>query len=293
MKILVIGRSGQLARSLAAAGARFPELALEFVGRPEIDLCVAGSTAALIDERSPELIINCAAFTAVDEAEGKADEAFQVNARAPGEIGLAAARAGAGLIHVSTDYVFDGSSADAYDEGAPTNPVNVYGHSKLAGERAIAESGATHAIVRTSWLVSPYGHNFVRTMLRLADERDEIAVVADQVGRPTEAGDLAEALLAMAASWAKVRPGVFHVAGGGEPASWADVAELVMARRRAHGGRSTTIRRIASAGYPTAAVRPQRSVLDCRKAERELAIALPDWRRSLAALADRLVGAGA
>lgn len=289
MRVLVIGREGQLARSLSAASPRFRQLALEFAGRPEIDLAVAGSAAAVIAERRPGLIVNCAAFTAVDEAERKVDEAFAVNGRAAGEIAVAAAEVGAGVIHVSTDYVFDGRSAKPYAETAPTNPVNVYGSSKLAGERAVAESGAAHAIVRTSWLVSPFGHNFVRTMLRLADERDEIAVVADQFGRPTAAGDLAEALLTMAASWDKVRPGLFHIAGGGEPASWADVAELVMARRRERNGRSATIRRIASTDYPTPAARPRRSVLDCRKAERELAIVLPDWRRSLAALTDRLM----
>lgn len=293
MRVLVFGRNGQLARSLALAASRFPQLTLEFAGRSELDLAIPGSAAAFIADRRPELIVNCAAFTAVDEAESKVDEAFQLNAHAPGEIAMAAEGIGAGLIHVSTDYVFDGSSAEPYVEDAPADPINVYGRSKLAGERAVAGSGATHAIVRTSWLVSPVGHNFVRTMLRLAEERDEIAVVADQFGRPTEAGDLAEALLSMAGSWDMVCPGLFHIAGGGEPTSWADIAELVMERRRAQAGRSATIRRIASADYPTPARRPQRSVLDCRKAARELGIALPDWRRSLAALADRLMAVSA
>lgn len=281
MRLLVIGRSGQLARSLALAAPRLPGIRLEVTGRPEIDLAEPGAAARAIAARRPDLVINAAAFTAVDRAEDEPALAWRINAEAPGEIAAAACAAGAGLIHLSTDYVFDGRAVAPYDEAAAPAPLNAYGRSKLAGEQAVAAANPRHWIVRTSWVVSPFGDNFVRTMCRLARERREIRVVDDQFGRPTSAAALAEALLALAARFAEAEPGLYHLAGGGEPVSWAGLARFIMDVRRDLLGNASTIVPIATADYPAKAERPRRAVLDCSKAAATLGLALPDWRASL------------
>jgi dTDP-4-dehydrorhamnose reductase len=283
--ILVVGKTGQLARSLADAA---PVGSLKFAGRPELDLATPGEAAALIADLRPELVINAAAYTQVDAAESERDLAFRINADAAGEIAQAAAACGAAIIQVSTDYVFDGRQDSPYTEDDATNPINVYGASKLAGEEAVHQSHPDHIIVRTSWLVSPYGHNFVKTMLRLAEDRDEVAIVADQVGRPTVVDDLADAILQIARLRGTVEPGIYHLAGGGEPASWADLAEHLFAVRRDVTGSAPTVRRIGTADYPAPAARPRYSVLDCGKAE-QAGLSLPDWRVSVARLASQLV----
>lgn len=294
MNVLVIGRNGQLAQCLAAVAVRFPTLKLNFAGRPDLDLAIPGSATAAIHQGNFDLVVNAAAYTQVDRAESEPDQAFCINASAAGEIGFAADRSGAGVIHISTDYVFDGRSGVPYDEEAPVNPLNVYGRSKLAGEDAIRADCPRHVIVRTSWLVSPFGQNFVQTMLRLSDERDEISVVADQFGRPTAVPELAAALLGIAERWNTVKFGTYNIAGGGDPASWADVADLVMDARRSVVSNAPVIRRIRTDEYPTAAERPRYSVLDCMKAQRYLGIASPDWRESVAKIArDVLVKAKA
>lgn len=286
MTILVIGKTGQLARSLAAA---LPTGELAFVGRPELDLAEPGAAAAVIAQTRPDLVINAAAYTQVDQAESERDLAFRINAEAAGEIARAAADIRAGMIHVSTDYVFDGEADAPYAEVAPTNPINVYGASKLAGEEAVRLANPDHWIVRSSWLVSPYGPNFVKTMLRLAEDRDEVPVVADQVGRPTVVAELADGILTTARRWHELEPGTYHLAGGGEPASWADLAEHVFEIRREVTGAAPTVRRISTADYPRPAARPASSILDCAKAKQTLGIALADWRSSLDPLVRRLL----
>lgn len=286
MTILVIGKGGQLARALAASSAGH---LLTFAGRPDVDLAIPGLAASAIADLRPSLVINAAAYTQVDHAEDERDLAFRVNAEAAGEIARAAAAVGAGIIHLSTDYVFDGNSVEPWAEDAPTNPLNVYGESKLAGEEAVRSANQRHMVVRTSWLVGPHGHNFVRTMLRLAAERDEISVVDDQFGRPTVVSDLGDALLAIGARWETVEAGTYHLAGGGEPASWADLADAVMDERRHHLGDAPTIRRVESSVHPTAAVRPRSSILDLAKSRATLGIELPDWQPSVAALVSDLL----
>jgi dTDP-4-dehydrorhamnose reductase len=288
VSVLVFGKNGQLARelSLAVAG-RGDEW--RFVGSGEADLRVPGAAGALVRTSAPALVVNAAAFTDVDGAESRSDEAFRINGTAAGEIANATAEVGAGLIHVSTDYVFDGSARKPIAEDAPVNPLGAYGRSKWKGEEAVRSANGRHAIIRTSWLVSPFGHNFLKTMLRLAKERDEIGVVDDQVGRPTVAADLAAAVVAIHDRWSDVEPDTYHLAGGGEPGSWADLAEEIMGASVKAGGDSAQIRPIASFYYPTPARRPAYSVLDCSRAERRLGITLSNWRQSVARTVERVL----
>lgn len=291
MRLLVTGRHGQLAQSLARAALGRPEVELLFAARPEVDLAVPGSLGAAIVAARPDVVINAAAFTAVDRAEAEPALAQRINADAAGEAAAAAARVGAAIIQLSTDYVFDGRGDRPWGEDDPTGPVNVYGASKLAGEAQVVAANPRHLVVRTSWIISRFGHNFARTMIRLAADRDEVAVVADQRGCPTEAGALATALLDLAERNNVVPPGLYHLAGGGE-ASWAELAEAIMAASRAHGGPSANIRPIATADYPTPAPRPRYTVLDCSKA-RELGLTLPPWREAIDGLVRGLLAGGA
>ena len=288
MKVLVTGRDGQLARSLAERAKGIADLDLVFAGRPEVDLAHPGSLAAAIKSTSPDVVINAAAFTAVDRAQAEEGLAFRVNALAAGEGAEAAARHGARLIQLSTDYVFDGTGDRPWREDDPVAPINAYGRTKAEGERLVLEAGADHLVVRTSWLVSPFGHNFVKTMLRLAAERDEIAVVDDQRGCPTSTLDLADALISLARrAAAGDAQGIYHLAGRGE-ASWAELAEFVMDCSRGGGGPAARIRRIASADYPVPAARPGNSRLGCSRAASELGISLPDWRDGVRSIVARL-----
>ena len=290
--VLVIGRTGQLARELAAAPAP-AGMALEFLGREALDLSRPEAAGDRVRARSPGLVLLAAAYTAVDRAEGDEETAMRVNAAAPGAIARACAEIGAPLVHVSTDYVFDGAKPEPYVETDPVRPASVYGRSKLAGERRIAESGARAAILRTSWVYSPFGSNFVKTMLRLSETRDEVSVVADQLGRPTAAADLAEAVLAMGGRLLQRDPaaeGVFHYAGRGD-ATWADFAEAVFAGAAARGRRPVGVRRIDTADYPTPAPRPANSRLDTGKIE-AMGVPVRPWRDALETCLDRL-GVGA
>ncbi|HET7710061.1 MAG TPA: dTDP-4-dehydrorhamnose reductase [Sphingomicrobium sp.] len=286
MKILVVGRSGQLAMSLAEAAASIPAYDVIFAGRPDIDLEIAGSAAAAVAGARPGLVINAAAYTAVDQAEDDLDRALRINADAAGEIAQAARTIGATLIHLSTDYVFDGASPGAYREDAPACPLNGYGASKLAGEHAVREAAGRHLIIRTSWVYSPFGHNFVKTMMALADERDELAVVDDQRGCPTSAPDLAGALLSIA-DRLDGREGLYHLAGTGET-SWCGFARRIMSERERLGLKAAHVRPLASADWPTRAQRPANSVLDSTAFERDFGFRLPDWQHSLRATVERL-----
>lgn len=290
MKLLIIGIGGQVARSLVErAGAR-PDLAVTSVGRPDVDLEIAGSAERAILSQSPDVIINAAAYTAVDQAEEEAERAFRINAEAAGEIAFAAARNGAAVIHLSTDYVFDGRASAPYAEDAPTNPLNVYGRSKLAGEERVRTANPNHLIVRTSWIYSPFGRNFVKTMLRLAEDKDEIAIVADQMGTPTSALAIADATLDAVERVREGANGTFHYAGRGV-CSWADVAEEIFIASRARGGPVASVRRISTADYPTPAKRPAYSALDSSRFEAEFGVSARDWRTGVGEVVDRIIAA--
>lgn len=283
MKVLVIGRSGQLARSIAE---RWPEadVAVEVAGRPEIDLEREGEAEAAIAARAPDLVVNAAAYTAVDAAEGEPERAFRVNAEAAGEVARAARSAGARLIHLSTDYVFDGSLSESHGEGSPTAPRSAYGRSKLAGEDSVRSAGGDHLIVRTAWVYSPFGRNFVKTMVTAARDRDSLRVVADQLGNPTSALDLADGLLAAARDW---HAGTYHLAGTGTT-SWFGLAEAVMDECRRLALPAARVEPIATADWPTPAERPANSVLDCSRFKRDFGFSMPHWRRSLAPVVERI-----
>jgi len=291
MRILVIGSEGQLARALAerALPQGFQTL---FVGRPKLDLAVRGSATRCIEAIGPEAIINAAAHTAVDQAESEAERAFAINAEGAGEIARAAKDCGVPIIQISTDYVFDGGAREPYSEEAATAPLNVYGASKLKGEQLVSDGHPAHMIVRTSWIYSSFGANFVKTMLRLAAERDEVRVVDDQVGRPTSAHDLAAALLGVIERWAggavTGQGETYHAAGEGA-CSWADFAAAIFEISAEHGGPSASVTPIPTTAYPTPAARPAYSLLDTTKFD--LAFGpLPRWRDSLVPVVRNLLG---
>lgn len=265
-------------------------LAAAFLGREDLDLARPDDAAAAVEAARPDVVVIAAAYTAVDRAESEEALAHVVNAEAPGAIARACAGTGAALVHVSTDYVFDGTKPDPYVEADPVAPVSAYGRTKAAGERAVLDSGAPTAVIRTSWVYSPWGANFVKTMLRLARERDELRVVADQQGRPTSAADLADAVLAVAerlAAGDEAVRGLLHYAGGGD-ATWANFAEAIVAGAEARGGRAVPVRRIATAEFPTPAPRPANSRLDTAKIN-ALGVASPPWRESLSRCLDELL----
>ena len=282
MRVVVIGRHGQLARALAERGGDGIEIVT--LARPEIDLADPASLTAPILAAKPDAIVNAAAYTAVDKAEQDSALAETVNGTAPGVIAEAAARLGVPFVHVSTDYVFAGDSARPYREDDPVGPQGAYGRSKAAGEAAVAASGADYAILRTAWVYAGEGANFMRTMLRLAIDRDEVRVVADQWGSPTFSGDLADAILSMLAAWpANGVRRVYHATGGGST-SWAGFAEAIFAEAAAQGLPSAEVVPIGTADYPTPARRPAMSVLDGARLAEDFGIALPPWRDALTAL---------
>lgn len=278
--VLVLGRTGQLASALAR---KTQSSDLSFAGRDEIDLADPEATYAAICARAPHGLINAAAYTAVDKAEAEPDLAHAINVVGVAAAAKACAALNIPMVHVSTDYVYDGTKTEPYQEQDPIAPLGVYGRTKALGEAAIGEANVRAAILRTAWVYGPTGTNFVRTMLRLAQTREEVGVVADQIGSPTHVDDLAQACLAMlrrlqeASSDAE---GVFHYAGAGE-ASWADVAETTFEAARSCGLPAAAVKRITTAEYPTPARRPQSSRLNCAKIE-GLGIALRPWRGRVA-----------
>lgn len=286
MRILVTGREGQLARSLAEKALGHPGLDLVFTSRAEADLSSSGSVAAAIAAVRPDLVINAGAYTAVDKAEEEPALAFRINADGAGEAAEAARGIGAAIIQISTDYVFDGQASEPYVEDDLANPLSVYGRSKLAGEEAVRVANHDHLIIRTAWVHSPFGRNFVKTMVQAAREREVLNVVADQFGSPTSALDLADAVLTLAGRRAGFGE-TWHLAGGGS-ASWADLAAEVMTHCRRLGQSAAEVHPIRTADWPTKAVRPANAVLDCARAERDLGVRLPDWRRSVAETVERL-----
>ena len=276
--ILVFGRSGQVATELAA---RAPVIAL---GHEACDLRCPGAAEAAIAAHAPRIVINAAAFTGVDAAETERAAANRLNADAPGEMARACAARGLPFLHVSTDYVFDGLGTLPWDETMTPAPCNAYGASKLAGEGAVQDAGGSWAILRTSWVFSAHGTNFVKTMLRLSETRDQLSIVADQVGGPTPAADIAAALLEMGRQMAEGRAGGLYHFAGAPAVSWAGFAREIFAR----AGRAVTVNEIATDAYPTPATRPRNSRLDCRRIAADFGIDSPDWRAGLAAVLAQL-----
>ncbi|MGQ3031182.1 MAG: dTDP-4-dehydrorhamnose reductase, partial [Ferrovibrionaceae bacterium] len=246
------------------------------------------TATAVVAAMKPGVVVNAAAYTAVDKAESDADQAFLVNRDGPAALARAAAAVGAPLIHVSTDYVFDGTKDGAYTEDDPVAPVSVYGRSKEAGERAVREAAERHVILRTAWVYSPFGNNFVKTMLRLGAEREELRVVADQRGCPTAAADIAAAIVRLAGAdhgW-----GTYHYSGAG-PTTWHGFAEAIFAGAAARGAKvPARVTAIGTADYPTPAVRPANSVLDCSRIDRVHGIVARNWREALEDCLDALIG---
>jgi dTDP-4-dehydrorhamnose reductase len=291
MRIAVTGHEGQVVRSLLERGpaAGHDIIAL---GRPQLDL--AGNPGDIIDvigQAQPDAIVSAAAYTAVDRAETEQELALVINVSGAEAVARAANGLRVPLIHLSTDYVFDGSKSSPYREDDATSPTSVYGETKLAGERAVLEAHSNVAILRTAWVYSPFGSNFVKTMLRLAQDRDEIAVVDDQRGNPTSALDIADGILAIAANLAgspalSLR-GIFHMAGGGE-ASWAEFAEAIFSASAAVGGPACRVRRITTQEFPTPAKRPANSRLNSAKLAQAHGVRLPDWHQSAATIVARL-----
>ena len=280
MRLVVTGREGQVATALAQAGARHGVEVVR-LGRPELDLERLETIAPALRAARPDVVVSAAAYTAVDHAESEPERAHQVNAIAPARLAEVSADLGAPILHLSTDYVFDGRKPSPYAETDATGPVTVYGASKLAGEAAVA-AHPRHVILRTAWVYAPYGKNFVRTMLRLAETRDEVGVVGDQLGCPTSAADIADGVLKIAAALhaGQGAPGLYHMAGTGE-ASWAGFAATVFEGSRARGGPSARVRAITTADYPTPAARPANSRLDCTSVQAAFGVALPTWREAL------------
>lgn len=285
MTLLVFGSTGQVATELR----RLQPDAL-FLGRGQADLSQPAACAAAILAHRPHAVVNAAAWTAVDAAEDQPEAAAVVNAESPGAMARACAGLGIPLVHLSTDYVFDGSGTTPFAPDAPTGPLGVYGRTKLDGERAVRAAQGIHAILRTSWVFSAHGTNFVRSMLRLGAERARLTVVADQVGGPTPAAAIAAACLRVAEALRADpdRSGTYHFAGAPD-ASWADFARAIMDR----AGLACTIEDIPAAAWPTPARRPANSRLDCTGMRAAFGIDRPDWREGLADVIAELRGAGA
>ncbi|SIQ70913.1 dTDP-4-dehydrorhamnose reductase [Paracoccus thiocyanatus] len=278
--LLVFGRTGQVATELRRLA---PDAS--FLGRDQADLADPAACARAIRASGCGAVLNAAAHTAVDRAEAEPDLARAVNAAAPAAMAQAAAQMGVPFLHISTDYVFDGSGERPWVESDPTGPLGVYGATKLAGEQAVAAAGGQWAVLRTSWVFSAHGANFVKTMLRLGAERQELRVVADQHGGPTPAAAIAAASLAMLGAMRAdaARGGVYHFSGAPDT-SWAGFAREIMAQ----AGLACRITEIASSDYPTPARRPANSRLNCAAILRDFGISRPDWRAGLAKVLQEL-----
>jgi dTDP-4-dehydrorhamnose reductase len=291
VRLVVTGRDGQVAASLLEAGQVRTGVEVVAIGRPELDLARPETVIDAIAAGKPDIVVSAAAYTAVDQAEDEPDLAFAVNATGAGKVAQAAARLGVPIIHLSTDYVFDGSAPHAYVETDATAPLGVYGASKLAGEQAVAAAGPRHLILRTAWVYSPFGKNFVKTMLRLAADRDEISVVADQWGNPTSALDIADAILHAAAMLHDDKSGAFgtyHLAGTGET-NWSGFARHILDTSQMSGGPWAQVRDIATKDYPTKARRPASSRLSSAKFAAAFGWSAPEWRKSTERVVRRIL----
>ncbi|WP_322890895.1 MULTISPECIES: dTDP-4-dehydrorhamnose reductase [unclassified Yoonia] len=275
MRLLVVGKTGQVARELARHCP--PDCSIRFLDRHQADLSDPAACKNAIMQADVDAVINAAAWTAVDDAETSEVLATVVNGVAPGEMAAACAQKDIPFLHISTDYVFDGSGTLPFAPDHPTAPLSAYGRSKLAGETAIRATGAHHLILRTSWVFSGHGRNFVTTMLRLGAERAELRVIADQIGGPTPASDIARALFVAARGMIAGQPGGTHHFSGAPDVSWATFARQIMADAGLH----CMVHDIASSEYPTLAVRPLNSRLECASLTSAFGIQRPDWRLAL------------
>lgn len=274
-KILVTGANGQLGSELAVLSKSYAEFEWIFADRTKITLDNLDLLKVQLEEIKPDMIFNCGAYTAVDKAENEKELAFTINHLAVAVIANYSFKNNINLIHVSTDYVFDGSSSSALNEDAATNPINVYGESKLAGEVACLKENPNSIIIRTSWVYSKFGNNFVKTMQRLMQERDEINVVNDQIGSPTYAADLAQAMIEIL-KFSKWIPGIYNYSNEGE-ISWYEFALSI----KELGGYNCKVGGIPSASYPTPANRPEFSLLDKKKIKTAYNLDIPDYKKSL------------
>ncbi|RLU04345.1 dTDP-4-dehydrorhamnose reductase [Pseudomonas prosekii] len=281
LKILINGQHGQVSQALQRHLSHLGELVV--LGREQLDLAQPEQIRQQVQSIRPDLIINAAAHTAVDQAESEPELAFAINARAPGILAEQALELGVPLIHYSTDYVFDGSKPAPYTEDDAPNPLGVYGKSKLAGEQAISAVQGQHLILRTSWVYSTHGRNFLLTMQRLLQEKPEMRIVADQIGAPTWAGTIARSTLALIERWQAGNAGAwgtYHLTAQGET-SWFGFAQAIGAALREQGKPCANLLPIPSSAYPTPAARPLNSRLDCSRLQREWGVSQADWQTAL------------
>lgn len=290
-RLLVTGKSGQLVSALIERAVAHGVTVVP-VGRPELDLARSGSLVDVFAAQAPDAIVSAAAYTAVDRAESEPDTAFAINGAGAGRVAEAAALLDVPIIHISTDYVFDGSNPNPYVEEDEPRPISVYGASKLAGEISVRNAQPNHVILRTAWVYSPFGNNFVKTILKLAGERPQLRVVSDQVGNPTSALDIADAVIRVAgnliAGQEDALRGVFHLSATGE-ASWADFAEHILDIAALHGVAPPSLLRIGTNEYPTPARRPANSRLATDKLRVHHGVELPLWRHSTEEVVTRLM----
>jgi len=287
MKVLITGANGQLGSEIKARSEQFPGIEFLFTDVDELDLTDFESVRAYCEQHQPSFIVNCAAYTAVDVAETDIDLATLINTKVPAFLGKIAAQINAKVVHVSTDYVFDGTACTPYEEADLVDPDSVYGKTKLNGEIALVKEDPKAIIIRTSWLYSSYGKNFVKTMIKLGIERDELKVVVDQVGTPTFAGDLADAILMIVSkaqeegsTW---KAGIYHFSNEGV-CSWYDFAKAI----HEIYGIDCNVHPISTDEYPTPAKRPAYSVLCKKKIKRNYGITIPYWRDSLKSCIEQL-----
>lgn len=292
MRLLIAGSHGQVARAFLDAAPRAADIEACAVGRPGLDICNSPTIERALADIQPDVVINTAAYTAVDDAEGDEEKARALNRDGAAMLAAAAARRGTPVIHLSTDYVFDGAKSAPYVEDDFPAPQSVYGRTKLEGERAVAEANPQHVILRTAWVYSPFGKNFVKTILAHAGKGTPLRVVGDQIGSPTYAPHLAEAILSVSRALVRGREGgrfgIYHAAGAGT-ASWFEVAREILACSAANGGPVTTLTEITTNGYPTRAARPKNSRLDCTKLARVFDVMQPDWREGVRTCVGRLL----
>jgi len=281
LRILIIGQNGQVSQALQKRLAAVGELIV--LGSSQLDMARTDDIRAPIDALRPDLIINAAAHTAVDQAESEAERAFAINATAPGVLARAALGLGVPLFHYSTDYVFDGRKPEPYTEDDAPNPLSVYGRSKLAGEEVIREAGGQHLILRTSWVYSNAGRNFLLTMQRLLQEKPHLRVVADQIGAPTWAGTIADSTAKLIERWQAGQCGAwgtYHLTAQGQT-SWFGFAQAIGENLVEQHKPCAVLEPIPSSEYPTPAPRPLNSRLDCTRLLREWGVSQPDWRSAL------------
>src|SRR3569833_2819031 len=289
-RILVTGANGQVGWELMRRADKFGVTALGTDSKT-LDITDPHAVAAMIQPGAFDVVVNAAAYTAVDKAESEPEKAYAVNRDGAAYLAQACAKAGIPLIHISTDYVFDGTKQGAYVEDDPINPIYVYGASKAAGEQAVRDRGDRHIILLTSWVYGVHGHNFVKTILRLAKERDEQRVVADQWGSPTAAGDIAEVILRLVSgmSSGEVKTlGTYHYFGA-EKTTWHEFAEAIFAAAEYHVGRKVPVRPILTQDYPPPAKRPVNSVLSCIMLRVDFGIGPWPWRDALKEVINNIV----